>query len=434
MNKHRQMMCLLICSALSAVTLCSCVRTDGERAGANVQAATEPQQASGLTITTAKVESHKIARDLRIPAELMPFREIVIYSKGQGFVHKITVDRGSSVQKGELLVQVVAPELEAQLAEARAKAYSARSSVAEVESKVQSLIAQSKEAEATLGADQALSRRIRQAAETPGAVAPYDLEQIDQKIQVHKARIEADSSLIAAAKSDLNAQKGKLKAAEQSQKSAEQILSYLMVHAPFDGVITERNVHEGSLVMGTNSPAMLKLEQKSLLRLLVPIPEAAVAGMKEGTQLSFTVPAFSSKNFVGVVHRISHVLDRKTRSMIVEADVENTNGQLEPGMYADVAWRMVAPESTLLVPSSAIKSAEGKSVIFRISDGTVQEVPISCKQSMGDMVEIVGDVKEGEEVAVTAIHELKPGTKVTAHIASSGEPKGASESQDKHGG
>src|SRR6185437_10924898 len=124
-------------------------------------------------------------------------------------------------------------------------------------------------------------------------------------------------------------------AAKQSLQSISEIEGYLQVRAPFDGVVTERNVHPGALVGPAGAAAgavpMLRIETLSRLRVVVPVPETYAAGVPAGTKVEFTVPAFPGRTFSGKIARISHSLDEKTRTMPVELEVSNIKGELSPG-------------------------------------------------------------------------------------------------------
>jgi len=148
-----------------------------------------------------------------------------------------------------------------------------------------------------------------------------------------------------AAQAVVQSQSENEKAAVSSARSVRDIESYLIIRAPFDGIITERNVNNGSLAgpsSGGSGAPMLRIQQISKLRLVVAVPEADIAGITRGDRISFTVPAYPGENFSGVVARISHTLDEKTRSMPVEVDVINDSARLAPGMFPEVVSRQAA--------------------------------------------------------------------------------------------
>jgi len=335
------------------------------------------------------VVSQQLNRQTPLPGELQAYQDVAIYPKVQGFVEWIEVDRGSVAKNGQLLARLIAPELAAQSREAAAKA--------------QAVQAQRLEAAAKLAADEATYKRLQAASATPGVVAGNDVEVAQKTVEADRARVRAWQE--------------NEKAALQAVHSFQDIESYLRITAPFDGVITERNVHEGSFVGPSGGPAalpMLRIRQISLLRLVVALPERDVASIEPGTEVSFTVPAFPGETFQGVVQRIAHALDVKTRTMPVELDVANPSGRLAPGMYAEVAWPARRPQPSLFVPSSAVVTTTERTFVIRIQSGEVEWVDVKRGAAMDDMVEVFGNLKQGDQVAVRGTDELRAGTHVVA--------------------
>jgi membrane fusion protein, multidrug efflux system len=341
------------------------------------------------TVVVTGVVSQQFTRQTLLPGELQAYQDVVLYPKVPGFVEWIEVDRGSVVKSGQLLARLIAPELEAQSKEAAAKAQAAQ--------------AQRLEAEAKRAADEATYKRLKAAAATPGVVAGNDVDVAEKTVEADRAHVRAWQE--------------NEKAALQAGHSFQDIESYLHITAPFDGIITERNVHKGSFVGPAGGPAalpMLRIQQVTRLRLLVPIPERAAAGIDPGTGVSFTVPAFPGETFQGVVQRVAHALNVQTRTMPVELDVENLLGRLAPGMYAEVAWPIRRPQPSLFVPSSAVVTTTERTFVIRIRDGEAEWVDVKRGAAMGDMVEVFGNLEQGDQVAVRGTDELRAGAHVVA--------------------
>ncbi len=339
------------------------------------------------TVMATTVVLQQLNRQIPLPGELQAYQDVAIYPKVQGFVEWIEVDRGSVAKEGQLLARLIAPELAAQSREAAAKAQAAQ--------------AQCLEAEAKLAADEATYKRLQAASATPGVVAGNDVDVAQKTVEADHARVRAWQE--------------KEKAALQAVHSFQDIESYLHIVAPFDGIITERNVHKGSFVGPSGGPAalpVLRIRQISLLRLVVALPEMDVASIDPGTAVSFTVPAFPGETFQGVVQRIAHALDVKTRTMPVELDVANPSGRLAPGMYAEVAWPARRPQPSLFVPSSAVATTTERTFVIRIREGEAEWVDVKRGAAMGDMVEVFGNLEQGDQVAMRGTDELRAGTHV----------------------
>ncbi len=367
------------------------------------------------TVNVTTVESHELNRQLRLPGELQPFQDVAVYAKVQGFVETINVDRGSAVRRGQLLARLRAPELDTQRREAEARASAMQSQKVEAEARVASIRAQRVEAEARLAADEATYKRLKSASATPGVVAGNDVEIAFGSVESGRARVQALSETEKAAQAQSKTLDDGERAMREAVGSASNIEAYLKIIAPFDGVITERNAHPGSLAMISGMP-MLRLQQVSRLRLVVAVPEAEVAGVTNGAKLNFTVPAFPGETFTGTVARNSRSLDAKTRTMPVELDVANSSGRLAPGMFPEVTWPTRRPRPSLFVPPTAIVTTTERAFVIRINDGIAEWIDVKRGASMTikgvDLVEVFGDLSAGDQIAVRGTDELRAGTKV----------------------
>ncbi len=374
----------------AALGLCSSCGPNADSAAQNTTNAAAP---TTPTVDVVKVASRKLAITVHLPGELQPYEVVAAYPKVTAFVESISVDRGSVVKSGQLMVRLTAPELAAQKAEAL--------------SRLQQAEAQKVEAEAKLTADDSTYRRLKKAAETPGVVSGNDLEVAQKATDGDLARVQGARKSV--------------QAAEASLKSFADIESYLQIRAPFDGVITERNVHPGALVSPNNGPGgqpLVKVEQTKRLRLVVPVPEKYIAGMTSGAKVEFTVPAYPNQAFSGSVARIAHSVDVKTRTMPVELEVSNPQNTLASGMFAEVLWPVRRSEPTFFVPASAVARTTEATFVVRVRNGNPEWVNVRTGEIDGKTIEIFGDVHEGDEVAVRGTDELRPGNKVIAKLSS----------------
>jgi len=377
------------------------------------------------TITVTKVESRELNRQVRLPGELQAYQDVGLYPKVPGFVEAINVDRGSVVRKGQLLARLRAPELDTQRGEAEARVRAAQSQRVEAASKVSGIRAQRLEAEAKLASDEATYQRMKAASATPGVVAGNDLEIAQRAVEAGRARVQSWNENEKAALAQAKSLEENERALREASRSSQNIEDYLRITAPFDGVITERNVHQGSLVSPASSPTnppMLRLQQISHLRLIVPVPEANISAIAPGAKISFTVPSFPGEIFSGGVQRISDALDPKTRTMPVELEVSNSSRRLAPGMFPEVTWPVSRSRPSMFVPPSAVATTTERSFVIRVREGVAEWVDVKRGASMSDggkdMVEVFGDLSPGDQIAVRGTDELRAGTKVNAKPAS----------------
>jgi membrane fusion protein, multidrug efflux system len=375
---------LLILGAAAGVCI-SC--GSNSNSGATSQASPAPAP----TVEVVKVSSKKLSITVRLPGELQPYEAVAVFPKVTAYVDSISADRGSLVKTGQLMARLVAPEVVAQRAEAQ--------------SKLQAAEAQRTESEAKLSSDESTYERLRSASATPGVVAGNDLEIAQRVVDADKARVEAT--------------RGSAEAAKSALKSLAELEGYLQVRAPFDGVVTERNVHPGSLVgpatsgSGTAVP-MLRVEKEDRLRLVVPVPEKYAAGIGEGSKVEFSVLAFPGQVFWGTVARISHSVDVRTRTMPVELEVKNAARHLSSGMFPEVLWPVRRTDVTLFVPLSAVARTTEATFVIRIRDGNAEWVNVQTGELDGNSIEVFGPLHEGDAVVVRATDELRPGSHVLA--------------------
>jgi multidrug efflux pump subunit AcrA (membrane-fusion protein) len=319
------------------------------------------------------------------------------------------------------MLRISCPELKEKEEEAQAKVSSAKSAMRQGEENYQSQKSKLVEAAARLDSDTLTMSRLQQAAQTPGAIAQNDIDMQVKTVEADKARVESLKSEIKAAEALVLAQKDNIEAAKNVLQALAAMRAYLTIEAPFDGVVTERNVHQGSIVAvdaSRTSLPLVRVQQRNILRLIVAVPEECVAGLKEGAQIGFSVPAFLGKTFSGKVARLGYALDTKTRTMPVELSVDNHDGRLEPGMFATVHWKASRPYETMFVPSPAVATTLKGTFVVRVNGGKTEQVAVTKGQTMDNLVEIVGKIQPGDQVALKGTDEYKNGTTVTVKMAS----------------
>jgi RND family efflux transporter MFP subunit len=373
----------------SSISLCIALATLSS-CGRDAESAKAAPPESAPKVQVAKVVSQKLAMTVHLPGEIQPYEEVAIFPKVTGFVKSITVDRGSRVKAGELIARLEAPELVAQRSEAQ--------------SKLQAAQAQLTAAEAKVASDQGTYEHLKAAATTPGVVAGNDLLVAEKALEADRAQVKAHQENVGAA--------------QQALQAVTQTEAYLQVKAPFDGVVSERNVHPGALVGPAGGPGvavpMVRIETLSRLRVVVPVPETYAAGVPEGNKVDFTVPAFPGRRFSGKIARIAHSIDVKTRTMPVELEVANTKNELSPGTFSDVLWPVRRSYPTLFVPSSSVANTLERVFVVRINAGKTEWIDVKTGATVDKTTEVFGDLHEGEMVAVRGTDELRPGISVSA--------------------
>src|SRR5262249_18617050 len=338
--------------------------------------------AYGQAPEMAVVASKPVSRIVTLPGEIQPFLNVALRARVSGYVDRVLVDGGRGVKEGELVVELSAPEMKAQIAEAQSKAQAAEAELAQ--------------AEAQLAATQSTYDRMKKANETPGAIAGNELIVAEKQVE--------------AARAVINSRKQASQAAKSSVETIKALEDYLKITAPFSGVVTERIVHPGALVgPGSNEP-LLVLQQISHLRVTVAVPEEDVGAIPKGAKVVFQVPAYPDRIFSGTIARRAQVLDQKTRTMAVELDVMNPDQSLAPGMYATVKWPVQRTQPALYVPRTSVVITTERTFVIRDKGGKADWVNVSRGAADGDLVEVIGPLQAGDKVVKRANDELREGT------------------------
>ena len=340
------------------------------------------------TVSTVAVASKKLQTTISLPAQLTPYEQVDIYPKVTGFVETVTVDRGSRVHRGQLLAKLTAPELLSQRSQGEAAVRAAQSQLAT--------------AQAKLASDSGTYLHMVEAAKTPGVLAENDVLVAGQTVSADKGLVDAADQNVSAAKEAL--------------RSISQTESYLTITAPFDGVVTTRNLHPGALI-GPASGAggaqpILQIVDDKRLRLAVPIPEAQVGEIKMGQLVSFTVPAYPGQTFKAPIERISREVDEKSRTMPVELDVKNTDGRLSSGSFTNVSWPLERGYPTLFVPTTAVTNDQQHTFVIRVRNGKAEWVTVQAGQTVNGDIEVFGDLSASDEVVKTASDAIHSGDSV----------------------
>ena len=315
------------------------------------------------------VEKSGVASLIKLPGQLAAYQEVSIFPKVNGYVKNVNVDIGSKVHQGQLLMTLEAPEL------------------------VQSTM-QAKEKYARTRADLSIDRehynRLLEASQTPGAISPLDLSFV-------KSKMESDSAVSNAAKSNW-----------QMQQTME---AYLIVTAPFSGVITERNVHPGALVSAEakDGKPMLELKEISRLRLQVDIPENLSGTMKTGDTISFFTSALPGKKITGHISRKSMNVNAQFRSERVEADVTNADEQLAPGMYADVLIYSKGNASGFTVPKTSVVTSTERKYVLAVRSGKIVKIDVTTGNESNNSIEVFGNLNKSDSLIANASDEIREG-------------------------
>ncbi len=370
-----------------------------------------------IDVPFTRVMKNILTRTDQFPGEIRAYQDVAVYPKVPGFIEWIGVDRGSTVKKGQIMVRLVAPELGAQKDEASQRAEEVKEQVVEAESRLAAAKATLLEAKAQLDGDNDTYTRTKEASQTPGVVAPNDVVVLEQKVNADREKVHAWEKNVEAAEKQLAVKNKSLLAASSGARNYKDIHDYLVIRAPFDGYVTDRNMHVGSFVgpRGQDAyPPIVHVQQLDLLRIVTPVPEVVVTGVEPGAKVEFTVSTHPGERFVGTVARIGNYLEQKTRTMPVELNYWNKDGRIMPGMFCEIYWPSRRKNPSCFVPANAVNTTSTlETFVTRINDkDEIEWVKVKRGQLMDNLVEIFGDIKEGDRIALKSDDSMPPGTKV----------------------
>jgi RND family efflux transporter MFP subunit len=347
---------------------------------------TAEQQADFVPTVRVQEVTQRLGNvDVTLPATTLGFEEANIYARASGYVLKRFVDIGDHVKTGQLLAEITAPEVEAQVAQYQNSLQQAHETTGQNQ-------AQQSLAGVTWGRDSVLVNQGWVTKEQ-GDTDRYTLraqQHATQAAQFNAAALQAQLSYY------------------NQQKIYQQVL------APFDGVITQRNIDVGSLITAdaTGGTSMFAMTHSSVIRVWVYVPQDSAFGVKPGVEAVIRVPAMPNLTFQGKVTRIADALQPGTRTLLTEVDVPNPDGALQPGVYCTVELKIPRQAPALIVPASAIIFNQEGMQVAVVENGIVHLHKIAITTDYGTEVEVNDGIKLGDKVILQPPVNLVDGDKV----------------------
>lgn len=352
---------------------------------AAVMATAEQQRNLVPTLRVAAVKPSSDVINLTLPATTLAFTTANMYARVNGYISKRKVDIGDRVKKGDLLAEIYAPEIEYQLAQARA-------TLAQTEATVRQMLASMELARVTDVRNGPLVERGFVSA-LNGDTYRLNLKSQEEQVRVAQANVAAQAAQV-----EVNRQ----------QKDYQRII------APFDGVVTQRNINIGDLVQANAASGtfMFTLMESDVIRTQVYVPQEQAVGLAPGVKAVVRVPQIPGRTFPGTVTRLADALAPGTRTLLTEVDIPNPDGTLQPGTYVTVELDIPRKTPSLLVPAQAIIfNADGMQVAVA-KDGTARIQKVNVTRDLGTAIEVDRGVAAGDQVILDPPVDLQNGAKV----------------------
>jgi membrane fusion protein (multidrug efflux system) len=352
-------------------------------------AAATPTAPVAPRVAVVKAVAVDAGRTLTLPAGLVPNQQTLVYARATGYVRTWLVDIGDHVKKGQLLLQLDTPELDKQLAQARASLSQTIAALAQAQANLELAVITARR-EANLFAKMLISAQENDQAQTQASVW----------------------------KANVNAAKANVSAQRANVGQLEQLVSFGKVQAPYEGTITRRLVDVGTLVnagAGTTAAALFEIASTDPMQAYVDVPQVFAPSIRVGTEAKIAVRNYRGRVFPGKVTRTAGALDPASRTLRTEVDLPNPKGELLAGMYVDVSLDVAVTHQVVRVPSSAIiADSRGVHVAVVDSAGKVHLVAVTTGLDNGSTIELVAGLSGGEQVMTAPPGGVTDGMQVQA--------------------
>lgn len=361
-----------------------------------------------LTVVAARRSS--VQDKLSLPGTLSPIEEASIFARASGYVRDRKVDMGDHVRRGQLLALIDAPDLDQQVDQARATLLQSESALGQVKAQLH-LATLNRDRYRVLTAQGVVSRQEGDTQEATYEVAAANLQAAESTIKANRANLDR---LI-------------------------KLQQYERVEAPFDGIVTARNIDVGTLIsttgsgLGTNTPGansaaapgtsgsssseMFRVAQIKRLRIFLSVPEGYVPFVKTGQDAEMQSEALPERKFLGRVTRTADSVDQNTRTLLTEVQIDNRNQELLPGMYVTVSLLNVRTRPPVIVPADSLITRSQGTQVAIVRDNIVHLQSVLVGRDYGSLTEILSGLEEGELVVMTPNDVAREGAKVQVKIS-----------------
>src|SRR5262245_24403908 len=372
------------------------------------EAAKHPQAASPpapVSIDAVRVETRELQRSVEAVGTLDPNEEVTVSNQVEGTVEELLLDLGDPVRKGQVIAQLDTRELEL--------------NVHQQEAALQQELARVGLTDPGASFDEATTSQVRQ-AEAGFADARIRLERtkklaesgvIAQQLDAQQAQYDGAEAALRSSRETVRNIRASIAARRAALALAQKKLTDAKITAPMDGFIKDRPAAAGQFLKA-NSP-VVTIVQNSPLKLHAEVPESAVASLRVGRPVEFRVDAFSERTFEGKITRLSPSVDQQSRTLKLEAIVNNVDGLLKPGFFARVTIQTDRKDKVVVVPAESLLNVSGIEKVFVIENGKIAERIVRSGVRLANDVEIIDGLTEGERIAKSNLGNLQQGREVS---------------------
>jgi multidrug efflux pump subunit AcrA (membrane-fusion protein) len=388
---------------------------------ANVRKEETPAEASANTpveVTTAAAINRDLPRFFEATGSLAGDEQTDVAPQTAGKVVAVGVDIGSVVRRGQILVKLDDAELKLHVDQAAAQVEQAKANVRQAEEKIglrpgqafdPNRVAEVASAKVALDLAEKNLRRAEKLIESGDVSRSFYDEQRARRDQL-KEQYEVQLAQARQNYAAVDVSRTSVANAQAQLALARKNLSYAIIPSPIDGFVTERTADVGEYVSPQQKVATIV--RTNPLRIRIDVPEQAIPEVKVGQSVSIATSAWPDKSFAGRIARIAPNVSATSRTLTVEAEIENGSNALKPGQFATVRILQERPQPTVLVPARAIVTEAGVSRVFVIKDGHAEQRLVQTGQTEGDLIQVKNGVAADEQVATSGLERLSDGAAV----------------------
>jgi multidrug efflux pump subunit AcrA (membrane-fusion protein) len=412
-NLKFALLLLLLVAVAAFIAACG-----GSKANVRKDEAAANTPPPAVEVTTAAAIKRDLPRFFEATGSLAGDQQTDVAPQTSGKVVAVGVDIGSPVRRGQMLVRLDDAELKLRVEQAAAQVQQAKAAVRQAEEKIglrpgqafdPNRVAEVAAAKVTLDLAEKNLRRAEKLIES-GDVSRQFYDQ--QRAQRDQLKEQYDVALAQARQNyaGVDVARTNVANAEAALALAKQNLAYAVIPSPMDGFVSERTADLGEYVSPQQKVATVV--RTNPLRVRIDVPEQAIPEVRVGQSVSATTSAWPDRNFAGRVARIAPNVSAQSRTLTVEAEIDNRSGTLKPGQFATVRILQERAEPAVLVPARAVVTEAGVSRVFVIKNGHAEQRLVQTGQTEGDLIEIRQGVAADEQVATNNIQQLSDGIAV----------------------
>ena len=383
------------------------------------------ETATGRTVTVTSPTKTDVAAELILPVQTLPNEQATLFPRVDGYVAKWHADRGTQVAAGQLLAEIDAPELDQQVRQAAAVLERGRAVIGQLKADREQATAEAESAEAQI-----------QLAEADGVLAGQELERItsatrsgvasrgDQdtftrnrdaaaaRLAVAKADASAKAKLVVSRDAAIVTQEATVLALEADLARLKELQKFKRVVAPFAGTVTRRQAEVGMLVSATGSSPLFHIQDSSVLRVQVDVPQRYAVAVQRVTTAEVLVPELPNRPIAARIARSADALDPTTRTLRVELDLPNADRAVLSGTFAKVKLNIPTERSVVTVPVSTLRHSSGGVQVAVLTVNGVEIRPVTLGRDYGKSVEVTTGLTGTERLVVNPTDDLRSGETV----------------------